>query len=984
MPLGIKDNVIQDVLEEDVDVEFTNSNKFFGSHANLVPLQSAVAAPRIFYGSRFMNQALPLIGAEAPLVQNLNSDDEQGRSFDELQGRASGAVFSDSDGRVKDITPDYITLETPDGKEVRRNLYNNFIFNRKTSIHNTPLVELGQSVKAGQLLAKSNFTDDKGTLAMGRNARVGVVPYKGFTMDDSIAISSDFAGKLSSEHTETYSLEKDKVIKSGLNHFISLFPDKYTKAQRATITPDGVVKKGTILQEGDPMILASKPRMVSSSASQMGKLSKVMRESRTDASQLWESSKPGKVLDVVNTPKGIKVVVQSIKPAEEGDKIVYRSGQKGIISKIIPNEHMPRTTDGKPLEVLLNPLSIPSRVNNSIIYEILLGKIAQKTGKPIKMPGFTKPGEEWFDIIQRALDEAGLSDTEEVFDPMSGKTLQNPITVGNGYVLKLHHTGASKASARGQGSYCYDEETEVLTDTGWTAWPAVNASHKLATLDDSDSIVFQKPSELIAQDYSGEMYGFKESNYIDYLVTPEHDHWVKFRGPVSEYRRVKAKDLHGKMFYVKRQGFKYTGGVDPKSTTILEDGHVEPIKFDWGDYVEFMGWWLTEGSVRLNENTSENEVYIRQSKHTSEANFYRIQKLLDRVGIAYRVHTNKEKQSLGFCMSSKALARHLKESCGGSECGNKSITHTLLHASYASRMLLYNVMMLGDGCLSTGVYTTSSKALIDTFQILVTGLGWSAVPHCREVRPTTDGPVSNPVYETTTSKKRANALIQQAPRYSGKFYTKHYEGRIYCAVMGGRGLLYVRRCGKPMWSGNSLDQQPLKGGSEGGKAKRFSGLEVGSMLSAGAYKTLREGSTLRGQQNDEYWRQLRQGKTPRRPGEPFVWRKFQTLLQGAGMNPRDMGGGQLRLGPLTETELQKRKPFEIRNGKMVNLNSLEPEAGGLFDPALVGSGKWGKIPLDMALPNPAFEKPILRLLGLTQKDFNAIMAGEMELPERLR
>lgn len=633
MAYALKDNKIVELdKNEQADVELRQPSSFFSSHINLIPLQNNVQGPRLFYGARFMNQAMPLAEPEAPLVQNM-ADDDSGRSYDEIYGRQVGAVFAnddEDDAEVVDNDGDRLTLKRPDGTKRVVPLYKSFPFNRKSAIYNTSDLKKGDRVKAGQLLARSNYTDKNGTLAMGSNARVGLVPYKGWSMDDAIVLSESFAKKLASDHSYMEEMDFDGDTKGGKGHFISLFPERFTKKQMELVDDKGVVKPGTVLNQGDPMILATAPKAFNST---VGRLSKVMRQARSDRSTTWDHEEPGVVTDVAHTKDGVKVVIQSKVPTKQGDKVVFRSGQKGIVSKLIPDEQMPRTVDGKPLEVLLNPLGVPSRVNNSIIYELMLGKIAKAQGKPIKVPGFNKLGERRYEEILKMLDQAGLSDLEEVFDPTTNRKLENPVTVGDAYILKLHHVAESKSSSRSQGSY-------------------------------------------------------------------------------------------------------------------------------------------------------------------------------------------------------------------------------------------------------------------------------------------------------------------------------------------------------------DLNEQPVKGGGAGAQSKRFSGLEVHSMLSAGAYKTLRESSTLRGQKNDEYWRQLRAGLNPHPPGEPFVWNKFRALLEGAGMSARSIGGGKMRLGPMTDAELESRKPIEVKNGKMVDLGTMEPEHGGLFDHTLVGSDKWGVIKLPHHVPNPAFENHVAHLLGITKDQLREVMAGRMELPER--
>ena len=634
MPSVLKNNSIQEADDKDIDVELQSPSRLVGTHANSIPLSNNVQSARWFYGSRFVNQEMPLVNREAPLVQALDPEDPDGRSFEEQFGRKVGAKYFDDDdeGQVTDVTDDLITIRKQDGSEKKINLYHNFPFNRKTSIINKALVKPGDVVKKGQLLASSNFTDDKGTHSMGLNARVALVPYKGFSMDDAIVVSESFAQKMASEHSYEHDLQKDKDTKFGKTHFSSLFPTKFTQEQLENLDENGVVKPGTVLQKGDPMILATRPKPVYSNATHLGKLGKIFRSIRSDSSQVWEHDYPGVVTDSVDGKKNAKVFVSAKAPLVLGDKIVIRNGAKGIVSKILPDEQILRGVDGKPFEVLLNPLSLPSRVNTATLYELALGKVAAKEGAPIKVPTFGKPGESRLEYVKKRLKDAGMSDTEEVFDPVSHEKLERPITTGVAYFTKLHHVVESKQSARGNSGY-------------------------------------------------------------------------------------------------------------------------------------------------------------------------------------------------------------------------------------------------------------------------------------------------------------------------------------------------------------DQNQQPLRGGSESAQAKKLGGLETTALMARGGYATLREGSTLRGQSNSDYWRLIRQGYKPAEPGTPFVFEKFRYLLNGAGLNARDLGNGRLRLAPMTDRDLDKQQPIEIKNGKMMNNDSLEGIADGLFDPRLVAMNKWGKIPLSTKLPNPAFEDQIAQMLGIKTKDMRKVIAGEMTLDE---
>ena len=182
-------------------------------------------------------------------------------------------------------------------------------------------------------------------------------------------------------------------------------------------------------------------------------------------------------------------------------------------------------------------------------------------------------------------------------------------------------------------------------------------------------------------------------------------------------------------------------------------------------------------------------------------------------------------------------------------------------------------------------------------------------------------------------------------------------------------------------AGYDQNKQPLKGGSDAAQSKRLGGLETTALMAKGAYNVLRDASTIRGSENNDYWRAIRQGYKPAEPGAPFVWEKFRVLLNGAGFNTKDLGKGKLRLSPMTDKDLDEKDPIELKNGKMVKADTLEPEEGGLFDPRMVALNKWGKITLPHGLPNPAFENQIATLLGVKLTDLRRVLAGEVALDE---
>lgn len=459
MATGVKNGQIQELDDNEIDYEIPSFARLVGSHPNLVPYMSNTQAPRTFYGSRFLNQSLPVDNPEAPLIQVQNP--ETLNSFESEYGERMGARYwrSDKEGTVKEITPDFITITDSDGVDHNIDTYNNFEFNRKTQITNRPVVKKGDKIKPNQILAASNYTDDNGTLSMGKNARVALVPFKGYSMDDAVVISESFAKRMTSQHSYEHSIQRDSDTKFDKKHFTSVFPTKFTTKQLDALDANGIVKPGTVLHKGDPIILATRPKQINSNAQHLGKLGKLFKTLRSDASEVWDHDYPGYVTGVADGKKNAKAFITASVPTQVGDKLILsRPGQKGIVSKIIPDEQMLRSLDGTPFEVLLNPLGLPSRVNTATLHELAMSKIAKKNGKPIVVPSFTEPGKSRLTETLDALKEAGISPVEEVFDPMTGRKLQSPVSTGYSYTYKLHHVVASKKSSRGQGAYSQDEQ----------------------------------------------------------------------------------------------------------------------------------------------------------------------------------------------------------------------------------------------------------------------------------------------------------------------------------------------------------------------------------------------------------------------------------------------------------------------------------------------------------------------------------------------
>ncbi len=458
---------IKFVNRNKVDYEIPGTSHMFSRAANMIPFIEGSKSKRLAMGSRMLTQAMPLQNPEAPLVQSI---DHEGKSFYEGMGGHVGAVHADKPGHVIDMSPDHITVLSSGGEKKEYQLYNNMPLARKTLLHNTPAVKVGDTVQPGQLLASSNFTDKHGRAAPGLNLRVGYLSGHGGTYEDAIVISSGAAKRLTSEHQYKQTLDLGPEIHSTKTaDYRAIYGDKYTPEQFKKLDDDGVVRVGQTINPGDPLIVAVGKKQ----GRAVGALMKSEKSSHTDATQTWEHPQPGVVTDVARTRSGIKVAVKSFEPMTLGSKLSGLYGNKGVVSAIIPDDQMPHDEEGKPLELLMGPTGIITRANPASLAHTLLGKIAAKTGKPYQVKSFGTQGS----LADYALAEArkhGVKETETLTDPRDGRKLPN-VFIGHQYIVKLHHTAEGKLSARDTGGYAVDESPAKGGPTG---------SKRIGLLDD--------------------------------------------------------------------------------------------------------------------------------------------------------------------------------------------------------------------------------------------------------------------------------------------------------------------------------------------------------------------------------------------------------------------------------------------------------------------------------------------------------------------
>ena len=473
----------------DVTYVLESTKGMFSVASNLVPFLPSDQANRVSMAARHMEQTVQLKDREAPLVQvATGSNNPHYDTFEKMFGAWASHVAPVS-GTVTKVAPDEIVVQGEDKQKHAIGLYDNFPLNEKKSfVDSEPLVKVGDKVDKGDIIADTTSTRN-GTLALGTNLHVGFMPWRGMVFDDGIVVSESAAKKLTSVHLHKPRVYLEKGMQVNQQKYRANFPGKLTDANAKKLDENGLIRKGQEVGPGDILMTVLKKADPSPEQVMLKGIHKALARPYRDASIVWEHATKGIVTDVAHNGSEVVAYVRTEEPLGVGDKLSFRHGNKGICSAVVPNEEMPRDKDGVPLEIILAPDGVPGRINPGQILETLLGKVAAKTGstyavdnfqtdnqhKIVHVHGFyrnvkdghggvkrvwVKPYDRdlgYQELVKEALKDSGTSDTEELFDPLTGKSF-GKVLVGKQYCIKLMHQVEKKLAAR---SYGYGNEYDA-------------------------------------------------------------------------------------------------------------------------------------------------------------------------------------------------------------------------------------------------------------------------------------------------------------------------------------------------------------------------------------------------------------------------------------------------------------------------------------------------------------------------------------------
>lgn len=436
-----------DCPASDVDYWLSDTSDMYTVTTNLVPFLNSNHPGRLTMAGKAIPQALSLVHREQPLVQTTNAS---GVSFVKQLGSVVGTI-SPTGGTVTKVTPAGVTIKSDAGHSVMVKAVRNLPFNMK-GFHDdeSSLVHEGDKVKQGQQLFESNYTRN-GVLSLGRNLNVAYVPWKGYNHEDGLVLSQGAADKLSSHHAYKVDYDVNEGTLARKSLIARYFPGKLTKEQLDNLDESGYAKVGAIIKHGDPVYAVLERREPTPEDKMLGRLHKTLVNPYKLATEPWLHEENGEVVDAHVAGKQIRFILRSIKQLEVGDKLTGMHGNKGIVSLILPDHEMPFLKhNGKPVDILLNPASVTSRVNLGQLMETAAAKIAQKTGTPYLVHNFSKKSN--VGELKAELASHGIEDAEALVDPTTKKVLGKVLT-GPQYFIKLYKTSDQNWSARNVGGY---------------------------------------------------------------------------------------------------------------------------------------------------------------------------------------------------------------------------------------------------------------------------------------------------------------------------------------------------------------------------------------------------------------------------------------------------------------------------------------------------------------------------------------------------
>jgi DNA-directed RNA polymerase subunit beta len=462
---------IAEIERDEVDYMDVSPRQLVSVATSLIPFLENDDTNRALMGSNMQRQAVPLIRPEAPLI---------GTGMEHKVAYDSGVMtICRRDGIVDFVSAEEIIVKAANGEKDRYTLQKFERSNQGTCINQRPLVQKGDAVKKGAVLCDGPSTDN-GELALGRNILIGFMSWEGYNYEDAILISEKLVREdtFTSIHIEEHEIEA-RETKLGEEDITRDIPNVGEDALK-DLDENGIIRVGAEVRSGDILVGKVTPKGETELTPEERLLRAIFGEKARevrDTSLHVPHGEGGIVVDVKiftrehkdelspGVNKLVRVYIAQKRKLSIGDKMAGRHGNKGVISRILPEADMPFMADGTPLQIVLNPLGVPSRMNIGQVLEVHLGLVAKMLGWHIATPVFDGANEQdikgllrengFINIVKGAdgKDEEKVDGKIEMFDGRTGEPFENRVTVGYMYMLKLVHLVDDKIHARSTGPY---------------------------------------------------------------------------------------------------------------------------------------------------------------------------------------------------------------------------------------------------------------------------------------------------------------------------------------------------------------------------------------------------------------------------------------------------------------------------------------------------------------------------------------------------
>ncbi len=444
---------------DQIDYMDVSPRQLISTATSLIPFLEHDDANRALMGCNMQRQAVPLLFPQAPIV---------GTGLETRVAYDTGVVAkAPVSGSVSSVTSDCVEILDESGETHIAPLVKYQRTNQDTCFNQVPVVRVSDTVSKGDVIADGPSTQG-GELALGKNLLVGFVPWNGYNFEDAVLISERVVRDdyYTSIHIKEFVLEA-RDTKLGVEKITRDVPNVGEK-ELENLDEDGIICVGAKVSSGTILVGKTTPRSETETTPEFKLLNSIfgakVKDVR-DSSLRVPHGIEGTVIDIQRLQRGggstelspgveeeIKVYVASKRKLKEGDKMAGRHGNKGVIAKILPEEDMPFLEDGTPLDVCLNPLGVPSRMNIGQLLETMLGMAGAKLNHLYKTEVFQSAS---IAEIEKELEEAGIdkSSKQPLYDGLTGEKFQNNVMVGYMYYLKLHHLADDKMHARSTGPY---------------------------------------------------------------------------------------------------------------------------------------------------------------------------------------------------------------------------------------------------------------------------------------------------------------------------------------------------------------------------------------------------------------------------------------------------------------------------------------------------------------------------------------------------